>query len=80
MHVAELPDGYVLHLRPDAEATRHAEELVRLEERCCPFLALSLGRDETTGASVLAITGVGAAKQFIGVELGIVVVRDGHAG
>jgi len=69
--LVETANGYQLHLRGDAEVARQAVELVALERRCCRFLSIDLRRDETTGDSLLEVSGVDGAKAFIAAEMGI---------
>lgn len=71
IRVVERPDGYVVHLGHDQELARLAEELIQLEQKCCPFLNLRLGQDETSDGTVLEITGDVATKVFIAAEIGV---------
>ena len=75
----ECPNGYELHLRRNDEVLHLAEELVVLEKKCCSFLALGLRRDETTGDTVLTVSGSRGAKEFIAAELGVVDVDGDRA-
>lgn len=59
----ELPDGYGLHLSPDDWLL--ASEYVKLERRCCPFIAFRIRREANVEAIWLELTGPPEVKAFL---------------
>lgn len=75
IQVVERPNGYIVFLGSDHKVAQSARELVDLERKCCPFLGLTVGRDEVRGEAVLEITADPEAKVFIATEIGILGAR-----
>ena len=67
-HVKEfkpLTSGYALRLEPEDEALQAVFELVRVERKCCPFLAFTLKVDQNHGPVWLELTGPAGTKPFL---------------
>ena len=74
--VFERPDGYAFWLDPACHITKHLEELIAVERRCCPFLCLHVQEAPEHDGPVLEIRGAEGVKEFVAGQLGI----RGHAG
>ena len=71
--VAELPNGYRVRLGPSV-TSGEAGEWMALEQRCCPFLSLTLELAEGT-AMWLALTGRAGVKEVLESEFAVLRVN-----
>ena len=65
LEVVELADGYAYRFPSDDEWLGELVNLVRLERKCCPFLAFKISVEPGGGPVWLELTGPGGAKEFL---------------
>jgi hypothetical protein len=65
LSLRESEAGYRVELPNDPAVCERALELILLERRCCPFLALELAFAPGEGSVELAIGGAPGVKQFL---------------
>jgi hypothetical protein len=63
--VDESDSGYRVQLPNESDICERTLELILLERRCCPFLALELQFEPGDGAVMLAIGGAPGVKEFL---------------
>lgn len=60
-----VENGYAYRFPADDEWLGELVNLVRLERRCCPFLAFKISVEPGGGAIWLELTGPGGTKEFL---------------
>ncbi len=69
--LTELETGFLLQLRNDGSVREIAEELMVLEQKCCPFLEFALQGAHSGDSIWLSITGKDGVKEFLRQELAL---------
>jgi hypothetical protein len=71
LEIKELPNGYGFRFPNNRLLFIALSEWITLEQRCCPFLTLSLELQRDQGPIWLKATGEDGVKNFLRAELGI---------
>ncbi len=65
LETVEVENGYAYRFPSDDEWLGELINLVRLERRCCPFLAFKISVEAGGGAVWLELTGPSDTKEFL---------------
>jgi hypothetical protein len=71
LEIRELSDGYGMRFPSNRSLFTALSEWAILEQRCCPFLTLTLELQRDQGPIWLKATGEDGIKDFLRAELGI---------
>ncbi len=65
LETLEVENGFAYRFPADDEWLGELVNLVRLERRCCPFLAFRISAEPGGGSIWLELTGPGGTKEFL---------------